>query len=52
MLRKRLRSPGTRLGKLIYLYDQNHISLAGATSLTFTEDVGKRFEAYGWHTAT
>jgi transketolase len=39
-----------RLGKLIYLYDQNHISLAGATSLCFTEDVGKRFEAYDWHT--
>jgi transketolase len=39
-----------RLGKLIFLYDQNHISLAGETSLTFTEDVGKRFEAYGWHT--
>jgi transketolase len=39
-----------RLGKLIYLYDQNHISLAGATSLCFTEDVAKRFEAYGWHT--
>ncbi len=41
-----------RLGKLIYLYDQNHISLAGATDLTFTEDVGKRFDAYGWHTHT
>jgi transketolase len=39
-----------RLGKLIYLYDQNHISLAGATGLDFTEDVAKRFEAYGWHT--
>jgi transketolase len=39
-----------RLGKLIYLYDRNHISLAGGTDLTFTEDVGKRFEAYGWHT--
>jgi transketolase len=39
-----------RLGKLIYLYDQNHISLAGGTDLTFTEDVGKRFDAYGWHT--
>ena len=39
-----------RLGKLIFLYDHNHISLAGATSLTFTEDVGKKFEAYGWHT--
>ncbi len=37
------------LGKLIFLYDHNHISLAGATSLCFTEDVGKRFEAYGWH---
>ncbi len=39
-----------RLGKLIYLYDDNHISLAGATSLCFTEDVAKRFDAYGWHT--
>ena len=38
------------LGKLIYLYDQNHISLAGATEIDFTEDVAKRFEAYGWHT--
>jgi transketolase len=41
-----------RLGKLIYLYDQNHISLAGATSLTFTEDVAGRFNSYGWHTQT
>ena len=41
-----------RLSKLIYLYDQNHISLAGGTDLIFTEDVGKRFEAYGWHTRT
>lgn len=39
-----------QLGKLIFLYDDNHISLAGATSLCFTEDVAKRFEAYGWHT--
>ncbi len=39
-----------QLGKLIYLYDDNHISLAGATSLSFTEDVAKRFQAYGWHT--
>src|ERR1017187_8745112 len=39
-----------RLGKLIYLYDNNHISLAGATGLIFTEDVARRFEAYGWHT--
>ncbi len=41
-----------KLGKLIYLYDQNHISLAGATELTYTEDVAMRFEAYGWHTKT
>lgn len=40
------------LGKLICLYDSNDISLAGATSLCFTEDVGKRFEAYGWQTLT
>ncbi len=39
-----------RLGKLIFLYDQNYISLAGGTNLTFTEDVAKRFDAYGWHT--
>ncbi len=38
-----------RLGKLIYLYDNNFITLAGETRLTFTEDVCKRFEAYGWH---
>jgi transketolase len=38
-----------RLGKLIYLYDNNHITIEGDTSLTFTEDTGKRFEAYGWH---
>jgi transketolase len=37
------------LGKLIVLYDYNCISLAGSTALTFTEDVEKRFEAYGWH---
>jgi transketolase len=36
------------LGKLIVLYDQNHISLSGSTSLCFTEDVGRRFAAYGW----
>ena len=36
------------LGKLIVLYDQNHISLSGSTSLCFTEDVGARFQAYGW----
>jgi transketolase len=38
-----------KLGRLIYLYDNNHITLAGETRLNFTEDVGKRFEAYGWH---
>jgi transketolase len=38
-----------RLGKLIYLYDNNFITLAGETRLTLTEDVCKRFEAYGWH---
>jgi transketolase len=38
-----------KLGKLVWLYDDNKISLDGPTSLAFTEDVGKRFEAYGWH---
>jgi transketolase len=37
------------LGKLICLYDDNCISLAGSIALTFTEDVARRFEAYGWH---
>ncbi len=37
-----------KLGKLIYLYDDNHISIEGSTDLAFTEDVGKRFEAYKW----
>jgi len=37
------------LGKLIVLYDDNQISLAGSTQLTFTEDVEKRFGAQGWH---
>ena len=39
-----------KLGKLIYLYDDNHITLAASTQLTFTEDRAQRFEAYGWHT--
>jgi transketolase len=39
-----------KLGKLIYFYDNNYISLAASTDLTFTEDRAKRFEAYGWHT--
>src|SRR4051812_6582367 len=37
------------LGKLISFYDDNHISIEGDTVLSFTEDVGKRYEAYGWH---
>src|SRR5918912_2505934 len=41
-----------RLGKLIYLYDDNHVTIEGYTSLAFSEDVPKRFEAYGWHTQT
>jgi transketolase len=38
-----------KLGKLIYLYDDNRITLAASTQLTFTEDVLQRFAAYGWH---
>ena len=38
-----------KLGKLIYLYDDNDISIEGSTDLTFTEDVAARFRAYGWH---
>ena len=38
------------LGNLIMLYDDNHISIEGDTNLAFTEDVGRRYEAYGWHT--
>jgi transketolase len=38
-----------RLGKLIYLYDDNRISIEGSTDIAFTEDRGKRFEAYAWH---
>jgi transketolase len=41
-----------RLGKLICLYDSNHISLSASTMLDFTEDVSARFTAYGWHTQT
>lgn len=41
-----------KLGKLIMLYDSNDISLDGPTSKAFTEDVGKRFEAYGWQHIT
>jgi transketolase len=38
-----------RLGKLIYLYDDNHITIEGSTDLAFSENVPQRFEAYGWH---
>ena len=38
------------LGRLVYVYDDNHITIDGTTALSFaTEDKGKRFEAYGWH---
>ncbi len=38
-----------KLGKLIAFYDKNHISIDGSTDITFTEDVAKRYESYGWH---
>ncbi|KAJ9637782.1 Transketolase [Coniosporium apollinis] len=38
-----------QLGNLICIYDDNHISIDGDTAVAFTEDVSKRFEAYGWH---
>ncbi|HYE14086.1 MAG TPA: transketolase [Pyrinomonadaceae bacterium] len=41
-----------KLGKLIYLYDDNRVTIEGFTSLAFTEDVPRRFDAYGWHTLT
>jgi transketolase len=41
-----------KLGKLIYFYDDNHVTIEGFTSLAFSEDVPKRFDAYGWHTLT
>ncbi len=37
------------LGKLIFFYDDNHITIEGDTDLAFSEEVGHRFEAYGWH---
>ena len=41
-----------KLGKLIYLYDDNHVTIEGFTNLAFSENVPHRFEAYGWHTLT
>jgi len=38
-----------KLGKLIGFYDDNHITIEGDTALTFSDDTGARFEAYGWH---
>ena len=37
------------LGRLVYVYDDNHITIDGPTELAYTDDVPKRFEAYGWH---
>ncbi len=39
-----------KLGKLIYLYDNNHITLSASTQVCFSENCEKRFDAYGWHT--
>jgi transketolase len=39
-----------RLGRLVYLYDDNHVTIDGPTDLAFTEDRAARFAAYGWHT--
>ena len=41
-----------QLGRIIYLYDDNHVSIDGSTDLAFTEDRGGRFAAYGWHVQT
>src|SRR5215218_7571921 len=41
-----------KLGKLIYLYDDNHVTIEGFTDLAFSETVAARFAAYGWHTST
>ncbi len=39
-----------QLGKLIYLYDNNHVTLSAGTAITFSENCARRFDAYGWHT--
>lgn len=41
-----------KLGNLIYLYDDNEVTIEGATSLAFSENVPQRFDSYGWHTVT
>src|SRR5689334_12434059 len=38
-----------KLGRLVYVYDDNHITIDGDTALAYSDDVPKRFEAYGWH---
>jgi transketolase len=38
-----------QLGSLIYIYDDNHITIEGDTSITFNENVADRFISYGWH---
>src|SRR3989442_10305448 len=38
-----------KLGKLIGIYDDNHITIDGKTELTFSDDTARRFEGYGWH---
>src|SRR5438105_602823 len=38
-----------KLGRLVYFYDDNHITIDGDTALSYSDDAGKRFEAYGWH---
>jgi transketolase len=38
-----------RLGRLVYVYDDNHISIDGDTALSYSDDAAKRFESYGWH---
>ena len=38
-----------RLGRMVYVYDDNHITIDGPTELTYSDDVRKRFEGYGWH---
>ncbi len=40
------------LGNIVYLYDDNHVTIDGHTEITFDEDVCQRFDAYGWHTQT
>ena len=40
-----------KLGKIVYLYDANSITIDGSTEISFTENVGARFAAYGWHVA-